>query len=209
MSEPLAPDTERPFAESNLALADKAFLLTLREQMMRFATLQLKDEHLAEDAVQEALVGTLKNARSFGGKAALKTWVFAILKNKIVDLLRHKQRLVNASSLLRADNDEDEFTLLFDQHGHWRPGEQPQRWGDPEELCKQQQFWHVFELCLDTLPPQQARVFMMREFIELESAEICETVGISPSNLFVILHRARLRLSKCLEHRWFQQEQPS
>ena len=70
-------------------LFDNAFLEQIRRQMLKFATLQLSDSHLAEDVVQEALVGALKNARSFGGRSALKSWVFAILKNKIADALRH------------------------------------------------------------------------------------------------------------------------
>lgn len=78
-------------------LTDTAFLNDLRRQMVKFATLQLSNSHLAEDAVQEALIGALKNAKSFAGRAALKTWVFAILKNKIADVLRQKQRMVEAS----------------------------------------------------------------------------------------------------------------
>lgn len=71
---------------------------------------------------------------------------------------------------------------------------------------RERQFWRVFETCLDQLPGKQARVFMMREFIELDSDEICASVGISVSNLNVMLHRARLRLRECLEMRWFVEE---
>jgi len=96
-----------PKSERASLLADTEFLESLRRQMLKFATLQLSDAHLAEDAVQEALIGALKNAKSFGGRAALKTWVFAILKNKIADVLRQKQRLVYAGSFMR-DGEEDE-----------------------------------------------------------------------------------------------------
>lgn len=190
-------------------LSDAAFLKALRNQMLKFATLQLGDGHLAEDAVQEALVGALKNAQSFGGKAALKTWVFAILKNKIADILRQRRRLINASSLLRDDEEEEDFAMLFDRKGFWHADERPRDWGDPEDSFRQQQFWQIFEACLEGLPPKQARVFMMREFIELETEEICATVGITVTNLNVMLYRARLRLGKCLEHKWFLKEAPS
>jgi RNA polymerase sigma-70 factor (ECF subfamily) len=86
-------------------LTDPGFLSDLRRQMVKFAALQLSDSLLAEDAVQEALIGALKNAKSFAGRAALKTWVFAILRNKIADVLRQKQRMVDASSLLREDEE--------------------------------------------------------------------------------------------------------
>jgi RNA polymerase sigma-70 factor (TIGR02943 family) len=185
------------------ALSDTEFLEDLRRQMHKFATLQLSDSHLAEDAVQEALMGALKNANSFTGRAALKTWVFAILKNKIADILRQRQRLVDASSLMRENEEGEDFAELFDQRGFWQEDERPATWGNPQESLRQRQFWTVFEICLEALPGKQARVFMMREFIELESHEICATVGISTSNLNVMLHRARLRLRECLENRWF------
>ena len=185
------------------ALTDTAFLNDLRRQMLKFATLQLSDSHLAEDAVQEALIGALKNAKSFAGRAALKTWVFAILKNKIADVLRQKQRLVDASSLLREDEEKEDFSELFDQKGFWQKDERPASWGNPQDSLHQNQFWKVFEICLEGLPGNQARVFMMKEFVELDSQEICATVGISTSNLNVMLHRSRLRLRECLENNWF------
>lgn len=186
-------------------MTDEKFLETLRLQMLKFATLQLSDSHLAEDAVQEALIGALKNAKTFAGQAALKTWVFAILKNKIADVLRQKQRLVYASSLLKEDEEKEDFSELFNQKGMWQPDERPAGWGNPQDALHQSQFWLTFEVCLEALPGNQARVFMMREFIELESDEICSTIGITTSNLNVMLHRARLRLRECLENRWFVQ----
>lgn len=190
-------------------LTDPAYLEELRRQMQRFATVQLADPSLAEDAVQEALLGALKSARSFGGRAALKTWVFAILKNKIADILRQRQRFVEADSLLRVEAEEGDLDKLFDQRGHWQRDERPTHWEDPESAIKDKHFWRVFEACLDHLPGRQARVFMMREFIELESHEICDAVGISVSNLNVTLHRARLRLRACLENNWFAAEEAS
>ncbi|MEQ1743609.1 MAG: sigma-70 family RNA polymerase sigma factor, partial [Candidatus Nitrotoga sp.] len=162
--------------------------------------------HLAEDAVQEALIGALKNASSFGGRAALKTWIFAILKNKIADTLRYKQRVVNASSLLREEDEDEDFSeLLFDRKGHWQQDERPVTWGNPEASLRETHFWRMFEVCLERLPPKQARVFMMREFIELEVDEICVAVDLTISNLHVLLHRSRLRLRECIENKWYLQ----
>lgn len=206
MNDPTAARTDSETRSDHpSALVDREFLDSLRRQMHKFATLQLSDTHLAEDAVQEALMGALKNVQSFGGRAALKTWVFAILRNKIADVLRGKQRVVNASSLLRADEEDEneDFAALFDNKGFWQADERPVAWANPEESLRQSDFWRVFEACLEHLPGQQARVFMMREFIELESPEVCQAVGITVSNLNVMLHRARLRLRECLENRWF------
>ncbi|MEO8992595.1 MAG: RNA polymerase factor sigma-70 [Nitrosospira sp.] len=210
MNEEALPQIDdEPGSGNTSLLSDTEFMENLRSQMLKFATLQLSDAHLAEDAVQDALIGALKNANSFGGRAALKTWVFAILKNKIADVLRQKQRTINASSLLREDEDEEDFAALFNAKGFWQANERPVAWANPEESFREGQFWHVFEACLENLPGHQARVFMMREFIELNSHEICAAVGITVSNLNVMLYRARVRLRECLENRWFaEKEQP-
>lgn len=196
-------------SESPSLLNDPEYLTSLRRQMLKFATQQLSDSQLAEDAVQEALIGALRNVGSFGRRAALKSWVFAILKNKIADVLRQKQRLIDISSLMHEDDEEEDFSALFNANGFWQADERPVAWANPEESVRESQFWLVFETCLENLPGNQARVFMMREFIELDSPEICSTVGITVSNLNVMLHRARLRLRECLENRWFAEgEQP-
>jgi len=188
-------------ATTTSLLADPVFLADLRRQMLKFAVLQLGDPHLAEDAVQEALVGALKNARSFAGRAAIKTWVFAILKNKIIDQLR--LRITDNKRLAYPDAEESNDPDPFDDRGIWQAEERPHVWRDPEGSIEQQQFWRVFEACLEHLPTEQGRIFMMREFVEMESHEICAAVGITVSNLHVILYRARLRLRACLEDTWF------
>ncbi|MGB0665139.1 MAG: sigma-70 family RNA polymerase sigma factor [Pontibacterium sp.] len=188
------------------SLDDPAFLETLRGQMLSFARGKLADAQLAEDAVQEALAGALKNKKSFQGQSALKTWVFAILKNKITDTLRKRQRQVSVSEVFGDLEESDVLDTLFDQHGMWHKQEQPMAWAKPESLVDDDEFWHVFQNCLASLPEKHARLFMMREYLELDSQEICESEGISVSNLHVILHRARLKLRKHLESQWYAEE---
>ncbi len=176
----------------------------LRLQLLKFATLQLRDPHSAEDAVQEAMLGAFRYADSFHGRAAYKTWVFAILKHKIADQLRQRQRLTTVSEL--SDEADQPFEdTLFNQAGRWHREERPMRWSSPDDSLEDERFWHIFEACLDGLPARQARVFMMREFVGLESPEICAELALTVSNLNVILYRARLRLRECLENRWQRQ----
>lgn len=184
-------------------LDDPAFLRDLRAQMLRFATVKLGDASLAEDAVQEALIAAFKYIRSFDGRSALKTWVFAILKNKIIDALRKKQKLAEVDLLLQHGGEDSDLEKPFDQNGAWRHDQRPTDWGGPELATRNQDFWRVFEACLEHLPGQQAMVFMYREFVGMDSQEICDVVGISVSNLHVILYRARMRLRECLENNWF------
>lgn len=185
--------------------ADPAFIAQVREDMMRFARLQLGADDEAEDAVQEALAGALRNAASFRGEAALKTWMIAILKNKVADILRQRQRRPINASQIPSQDQEGVLPAVFDQKGMWRDAARPARWEDPEADLHSSQFLAIFDACLNRLPPQQGRVFMMREVVELETQEICTELGLSISNVHVILHRARLALRACLQLHWFHE----
>ncbi|MDE2441365.1 MAG: RNA polymerase subunit sigma, partial [Betaproteobacteria bacterium] len=124
---------------------DDISLAPIRHDMIRFATLQLRDETLAEDVVQEALVAALSCGRQFAGRSALRTWIFAILKNKIVDQIRLQSRTTNASAIAGDEANLDEaFEKLFKENEHWRPDTRPNHWGDPEESLREQRFWEVF-----------------------------------------------------------------
>ncbi|ABY70419.1 probable RNA polymerase sigma factor [Actinobacillus pleuropneumoniae serovar 3 str. JL03] len=175
----------------------------IRLQMVKFATLQLKDPDLAEDVVQESLASAYKNARSFRGQAALKTWIFAILKNKIIDLIKYRKRTVNVSDLI----EEESPNQFFDHTGYWSSDTyEPKEWEDVGQITYKKEFWAIFDICLNKLPAQQARVFMMREHLDMGSEQICLECDISTANLHVILHRARLRLQACLAKNWFEGE---
>lgn len=191
-------------------MIDNDFLTTIRRDMLKFASLQLRDDAVAEDVVQEALLAALAKVNEFAGRAAVKTWVFAILRNKIVDHFRRQSRTTNVSSLSPEEQSLDQaFESLFKTNAHWTPQARPAGWGDPEESLREQRFWDVFDACLKHLPESTARVFMMREFLEFETAEVCRELSITTSNCNVILHRARNGLRKCLEGSWFAAgEQP-
>lgn len=189
---------------SDRPLDDAGFLAEIRRDMVRFARLQLRDDALAEDLAQEAIAAALAGAREFAGRSALKTWVFAILKNKIVDQIRSKARSINVSALAADEASLDQaFESLFAANAHWAPEARPRNWGDPAEALREQGFWEVFDACLKHLPENTARVFMMREFLEFETTEVCRELGISAGNCNVILHRARNGLRRCLEKKWF------
>lgn len=180
-------------------------IASLRRDMLRFASLQLRNPAVAEDMVQDALLAAMNGAERFAGRAALKTWVFAILRNKIIDHFRSAAREVKLQDLVDEDQDGcDALDALFSASGHWRPEERPATWLDPDASLEQKQFWTIFDACINSLPERSARIFMMREFIGLETAEICAELGISNSNCWVMLHRARMGLRECLENRWFK-----
>lgn len=178
-------------------------LEALRRDMLRFARLQLRDDGLAEDAVQEAFIAAYEKRESFGGRASLKSWVFSILRNKIIDMIRARN---SGIQFVELDRQTDEF---FDETGHWTEESWPADWGDPEQSLEQQQFWAVFDACLYRLNEASARAFMLREMMGFEIAEICKTLSITKTNCGVLLHRARLALRACIENKWFISDSPT
>lgn len=176
-------------------------LVALRAYLMRFARLQLRNETWAEDAVSETLLAALAKPQAFEQRAQLKTWLVGILKHKIIDALRARAREVCIDSH-SADDEEDPLDYLsFTSSGHF--AELPADWGDPATDLSNRQFLALLEACTDRLPAVQGRLFLMREWLELSSEEICKELGLTPNNLYVHLHRARLRLRECLDIHWF------
>ncbi|MEO8536376.1 MAG: sigma-70 family RNA polymerase sigma factor [Betaproteobacteria bacterium] len=172
-----------------------------RRYLLRVARLQLRDADLAEDVVQDTLLAALGAREGFTGRSSVKTWLTGILKHKIVDAIRRKQRQPVVAASFDEETDLDDFDPLFKDNGAWQAP--PADWGDPENALSQQEFMGVMELCLDRLPPNTARVFVMREVLELETDEICKELRITPNNLWVILYRARMALRQCIEQNWF------
>lgn len=166
-----------------------------RAYLLRYARLQLRDGHAAEDAVQETLLAALAGEAGFAGRSNLRTWLTGILKHKIVDVLR---RLSREAPLTE---DESELDSLFDERGHWR--DPPSGWEDPDALLEQKEFLAALERCLAGLPQKSARAFMMREHLGCETEEICKELSITPTHCWVLLYRARMALRECLQESWF------
>ncbi|CAN0627727.1 putative RNA polymerase sigma factor HI_1459 [Burkholderia multivorans] len=184
------------------AYDDPAYLAQLRRDLLRFARLQLRDADAAEDAVQEALTAAWTHAGDFAGLSAHKTWVFGILRNKLIDTLRVRRRTVSLSALdAELDGESVLDRELFKENGHWAAHAKPQPWPQPDTLLQQQQFWTLFEMCLNYLPEQIGRVFMMREFLDFDIADICTELTLTTNHCSVLLYRARTRLRACLSEK--------
>ena len=177
----------------------------LRGYLLKFARLQLRNETWAEDTVSEVIVAALSKPQSFGQRSQLKTWLVGILKHKIVDALRLHGREVSQTEEDPDSNVDPLDYLGFHADGHYV--EAPADWGNPEQNTSNRQFMQVLEACVNQLPPVQGRLFLMREWLELDSEEICKELVLTPTNLYVQLHRARLRLRQCLELNWFANPQ--
>lgn len=187
----------------SIKLSDPEFAAQLadaRSYLMRVARLQLRNDAWAEDAVSQTMVAALEQQSGFEGRSQLRTWLVAILKHKIIDHLRRKGREVLVYDTPEASADEQLEALLFDARGHFREPVRP--WPTPQDAMMERQLLAVLEACVERLPANLGRVFLMREWLELDTAEVCKELGVSASNAGVMLHRARLRLRECMRLHW-------
>ena len=184
---------------------DPAELQAVRPYLLRFARLQLRDEGLAEDAVSETLLAALEHPDRFAGQSSLRTYLVGILKHKLIDSLRSGRREVRLALVAPEDgevpSEQEALDALFTRNGHYQ--DPPSDWGDPERAFERREFFEILQLCVDRLPPRLGRLFMMREWLELDTEEICQVLQISATNAWAMLYRARMRLRACLELHWF------
>lgn len=173
----------------------------LRPYLMKFARLQLRNEAWAEDAVSETLLAALARPQSFERRSQLKAWLVGILKHKVVDALRHHGREICVGEDADDAREDPLEHMAFKADGHF--AETPADWGNPEQDLDNRQFMTILEACTERLPAVQGRLFLMREWLKLSTDEICKELALTPTNLYVLLHRARLRLRECLEQNWF------
>lgn len=176
------------------ALDPHTWLAEHGDYLFRVARRQLRSDALAEDAVQETLLAALSARERYTGGAAPRTWLTGILKHKIIDLIRSQAREVE---IPRDEDGGEDWEALFRADGHW--AHPPREWKSPENEAELAQLRVVLLECTDGLKPAMARVFSLREVVGLETEEICKELNISPTNCWVLLHRARLFLRECLE----------
>ena len=180
-------------------------LATHRAYLERIATLELRDRSLAEDCVSDVLTHAYEKRDSFQGRSSLKTWLTAILKNRIVDILRRQWR-EQPLEQPGEDGDENQLDRLFDSTGHYI--DKPIEAGDPAELAQQDAFLVAVQRCVDKLPKRIGQLFVLREVFGSDTGELCKDLQITASNVWVQLYRARMMLRTCLEQGGFGRAQP-
>lgn len=179
----------------------------LRRRLLRHARQVLPDAATAEDLVQDTLVDVLEGAGRRRGEASLRTWATAILRHKVADWYRSPARRQKVSLDAEDERLAEWVEGEFDESGSWR-GAVP-AWQQPEQVEEQRQMRAALQACLDRLPAQTRRIFMLREWLGFETDEICTRLGLSSDNVRQILHRARMALRGCMQHRWVGQRAPS
>lgn len=188
-------ETGGPTASSASVAIDFDILATHRTYLLRIAWLELRDEHLAEDAVSDVLTQAYEKRAGFAGKSSLRTWLTAILKNHIVDLVRKQWREEPLPET--GENGEQDLDRLFDATGHY--ARQPLDAGNPADLAQQDAFLVAVQRCIEKLPTRIGQLFVLREVFGSDTDELCKDLRITPSNVWVQLYRARMMLRSCLE----------
>jgi len=162
------------------------------DYLFKFALVRLRDPAKAEDMVQETFLAALKGGDKFAGRSAEKSWLVGILKNKIFNHFRKASRETSFTDLeFYSDEEGDRFIPDGLFKGGWIHELGPQEWTSPGASLDSEVFWKTFHDCSTKLPNG------------VESKQICRTLNISESNLWVMLHRARMALRRCLETNWF------
>lgn len=172
------------------------------DRLFRYALSRLRDEHAAEELVQDALLTALAARGRFRGESSELTWLTGILRFKILEHLRRRAR-----ELPLGQDEDGREDSLFEEDGHWRRTQAPRAWdGDPVRLAESAEFQAALRSCLDALPSPAAAAFTLREMEGVGHRETALAIGVTPERVAVLLYRARLRLRRCLERSHFAPE---
>jgi RNA polymerase sigma-70 factor (ECF subfamily) len=200
-----SPATSPATARPRVADDPESWVDAHGDSLFAYATSRLRSASRADDLVQETFLAALKSHHRFEGRSNTRTWLIGILRNKILDHFRKASREQSFTDLdFYADEEDDRFHREGPFVDGWIHERGPKAWKkDRIEAMDRDAFWKTFDACLIKLPPNVARVFALREMDDIESAEICDILNVTQSNLWVMLHRARMALRRCLENNWF------
>ena len=169
------------------------------DYLYNYAITRVDNQELAKDIVQETFLSGLKGKDGFRGQATERTWLVSILKRKIID---HYRKINSAKGQKEVKMN---FLESGEQKGNWIEDRVPQSWGkDADKDIENQELKTALDHCIDNLPEKYRIVFLLKTVQKYETEEICNELGITASNLWVIIHRARTQLRKCMEDKWFK-----
>jgi RNA polymerase sigma-70 factor (ECF subfamily) len=184
--------------QKNITLNPDKWINNYADYLFNYAVVRVNDGDLAKDLVQETFYAGLKSAKNFLGKSTERTWLVSILKRKVIDHYR-KTNSEKGQAEVRMN-----FYDTGENEGSWIEERVPQSWDNAsEKTIENQELKTQLEICIDNLPEKYAMVFRMKTIQEFETEEICKELDITASNLWVIIHRARTQLRKCMEDNWF------
>ncbi len=183
--------------ENKHTLNANSWIENYSDALYKYTFLRVNDTGIAEDIVQETFLSAWRNKDNYKGEASEKNWLYTICKNKIIDHYRKKGS--NIIQYAEANTTEG----FFDEAEHWTKEDGPKEWGiDYQQTVDKKEFYSILEKCKTRLQQMQQAVFAMKYLEDLDTEEICKVLGITTSNYWVLIHRAKLGLRSCLEKNW-------
>lgn len=190
------PPNENAKTTPDLATDASQWVLAHGDTLYRFALMRVRDSSVAEELMQETFLAALKGIQEFRGRSSARTWLIGILKHKVMDHLRHACREVPTEDI------DMEVDAYFNDRGGWAVP--PSIVGNPAENVEQEELRGKLAECMQELPERLSRVFVLTQIDGLSAKETCKVLGITTTNLWVMLYRARLRLQRCLQN-WYSE----
>ncbi len=186
-------------SEANI-LSPEKWVNKYGDYLYGYAMSKLFNKELAEDLLQETFLAAFKGKENFKGKSNEKTWLISILKRKIFDYYRKKAKNIEQTQNYDSPFIEDKF-----MHGQWKQERAPKQWDITDaDLSSDEGFLNVLKKCISFLPDKWKSVFSLKHIEGVSTNEICDELDVSESNIWVILHRSRLKLRECIEKLWFK-----
>ncbi len=171
------------------------------DYLYAFAISRINNEEQAKDLVQDTFLAALEKINNFEGKSSERTWLIAILKNKIIDVYRKKSSGLKTTDIKEAEQEQNDF---FEEHtGHWIAEHGPKEFGiEDKDHIISKEFEEILQKCLQKLPVLWKAVFTMKHIEDESTDTICTELKVTSSNFWVIIHRTKLNLRACLQKNW-------
>ncbi len=166
--------------------------------MLSWTAYKISNTEDVKDVVQDTFFSVAKNISKFNEKSNPKTWIFSILNNKIADFYRKQYKNAKSANF-------DSLSFFFNENGEWKKDKSPKEWeiDDEQNLLDNLEFIEILNYCIENLPDKFNSVIKLKYYTEKNTQEICQEIGINTTNMWQIMHRAKLKLRHCLESNWF------
>jgi RNA polymerase sigma-70 factor (ECF subfamily) len=167
--------------------------LVARHQRRAFAIAfgLVRDEEDASEIVQEAFLRVYRGLDGFNGAASFFTWLYRIVKNLSIDLMRRPSWQRELADELAGEQADALFlSHLFD--------------ADPEDTLRRRELAEVVGAAIDSLPSYHRAVILMREVEGMSYEEMADAAGVSKGTIMSRLFHARKKLQRALFARFVE-----
>lgn len=175
-------------------LTPETWVKEYADALLSYAIARVNDRETARDLVQESFLVAFRTRDTFRGELSEKNWLYLILRSRILDYYKKKKEV----SFSKMSSDDDDQDLHFNERGHWNKEYAPKAW-DADQLAHSNEFNKALKECKEKLPEKQGAAFTLKYLEEKDSEEICKELNITPSNYWVLIHRAKIALQDCLK----------